>query len=390
MEVLIEKLDHQGRGIAYINNKICFISNALINEKVEIDIVKDTKKYCIGKVKKYITKSSIRVDALCPYFDKCGGCRLMMMKYEDTLAYKKNKVKEILHKYADIDVNPEIVSANTLNYRNKIELKINNYEIGFYEEETNNIVNIKKCIITDDIINEIIPKIKLKQGNVTIRVNNINEVLLIITTDEEVSVDSFKMENVKGIILNDKLIYGQEYLIYEINNLKYKVSYNAFFQINNEINSLIGKKLQSMDFSKDTLVDLYCGVGSLSIGLNTKKTIGIEVVENSIINARENALLNNRKDIEFICDDAKAIKDIKQIDTLIVDPPRKGLSDVVIKNIIDKNIRRLIYISCDPLTFARDMKLLKNYYELNELTLYDMFPYTHHIECMSVLNRKEK
>jgi len=183
--IKIESLDHYGRGIAHINNKVVFINNALPDEVVNIKIVNDKKSFSEAIVTKYITKSNNRIERICPYFEKCGGCNLLFYNYENTLKFKENKVKELLvkNKINYINNNSIIRSEHPLNYRNKISLKIINNKIGYYETKSHDLVEIKKCPVASESINKIIKDYKLlniKNGYLTIRCNYNNEILLII------------------------------------------------------------------------------------------------------------------------------------------------------------------------------------------------------------------
>ena len=181
-EVTIEKLDNQGRGICYLNNKITFVENALPTEIVKINITKESKKFNEAKVTEYIKKSLSRVESPCPYSNICGGCELLNLSYEDTCKYKKEKLEGILSKYANIKTNIEIIkSKNSLNYRNKITLKVEKGKYGYYESKSHRLIEIKECLLTEPAISNFIKDIKklnIKNGEVTIR-SNYNSVLLI-------------------------------------------------------------------------------------------------------------------------------------------------------------------------------------------------------------------
>ena len=204
MQYEIESLNDQGKGICFINNKITFVDNTIPGDIVEVEIIKETSKYNIGKVLSYISNSSNKVESYCPYYNKCGGCSLSCISYEKTLEFKKNKVEKVLKKFANIYTSINIVpSDNKLYYRNKITLKVINSKIGYYEERTNNIIEIDKCNIANDEINKYIKYIKNSQiinGKVVIRCNYNNELLVNYITDDPIILPIIKDLKIVGIL----------------------------------------------------------------------------------------------------------------------------------------------------------------------------------------------
>lgn len=243
-QVLIEKLDDFGRGIAHINNKVVFIANALPEELVEIKIINDKKSYMEASVVKYIKLSKDRIESMCPYFEACGGCSLIHLNYEDTLKFKQNKIKNLLKKYKiNYDKELEIVkNDNPFYYRNKVSLKIENGHLGYYEENTHKLLEIKECMMAKHSINEVIKNyqlLNLKDAKLTIRSNYNDEILIIIEANaKEYNIELAKLkEKIKlvGIIYNGITIYGENFFYERINGKLFKVSYNSFFQINENI-----------------------------------------------------------------------------------------------------------------------------------------------------------
>lgn len=395
MKVVVEKLDNLGQGITYINDKVIFIKNVLPKEEVDIKIVADKKKYQKAEVIKIITKSNERQDNICPYHKNCGGCNLGHLKYESALKYKSEKLKEIIFKNTNELVNPIIIESDKqYNYRNKITLKIENYNWGYYSLESHNFIPINKCLLAKEAINNIIEKqnlLKIKNGEIVIRCNDKDEILLHIKTQDKYNININEIDklNVIGIVVNDKLIYGQNYFYHEINSIKYKISYNSFFQINDYICSQIFNILNEQNLGEN-LLDLYCGVGTLGLSVcnNIKRLYGIEIIENAIIDAKLNAKENNINNATYFVgkveDNVKNIKN--KIDTIIVDPPRKGLNNV--EEILTFNANNIIYISCDPITLGRDLKLLTQYYNIEKTYMLDMFPNTYHNESLVILKQK--
>ncbi len=388
----IEKMDNSGRGIAYYKNKIVFIPFALPKDEVEIKITKETKKVYEGQLLKVIKASPLRIEAKCPYFGKCGGCDLQNLNYDETLKYKKQKVKDIFNKFGNLDINPIIIeSKKDFNYRNKITLKVRNGIVGFYAKESNDVIEIDKCLIADEIINNFLLSIKkfnIKNGEIVLKTNQ-DKLLVSIKTKDEVNLDNIDFNNIEGIVLNGKTVYGNNYILKKINGLNFEISYNSFFQVNDYINEKLIDIIKKHLSEKEVVLDLYCGVGSIALRVASvvNKVYGIEIVENAVINAKKNALINKIKNSEFYSGDVS--KEILKIDssiaTTIIDPPREGVDKKVLKNI---NSQKIIYVSCNPVTLVRDIKLLSDRYKLKDVYALDMFPYTEHIEMITVLEKE--
>lgn len=391
----IIKLDHEGNGIALIDNLVTFVPKTIPGDIVEIKIKEKKKNYQTAEVVKIITKSPLRISAFCPYYDSCGGCQLQNYEYPITLNYKKEKILNIFSKL-NYALDPIIISNPcNKNYRNKIELKVQNKKIGFYEKKTNNMVEIEYCPITNVKINEIIPllkKLEINNGNIILRVNKNNDILVIIDTLDKISCKVLeKNENIKGIILNKKLIWGESFLEEEINNIKYKIEYDAFFQVNPYVTSTLFNLIKENISTNSKVLDLYCGVGAitLQVGSICKKALGIEIIPNAIKNALENKKLNNISNVNFCCGDV--LKEIKKIsneyDTWIIDPPRKGLDKITIE-ILQKYLpTKIIYVSCNIHSLTRDLASILPNYEITKFYILDMFSYSHHVECLCILNK---
>lgn len=400
MEVVIEKMNHQAMGIAKINGKVVFIPKVIVGDIVDIDIVKEYKNYSIGKVNKIIKNGSKRVDVLCPYYDICGGCSISAYTYHDELEYKVNNVIDIF-KRNDIDIKPNIIkSDNRYGYRNKITLQVSNGIIGLYEEDSNKIVDVDKCLLVGDILNEIIDIIKRN-----INVNKCNKIVIrdtyygimiifygSVNSEEVIKYLGKKVVSIYTYDNKYKCIYGEKYLYEMIGEYKYRISPDSFFQVNSRtVNKLYNKVVEYAieNEKKDNLVDLYCGTGTIGIYLSKyfNSIIGIELNKQAVEDAKENAKINGVNNIEFYAGDVgKIINDQIKADVIVVDPPRSGLDkrtkDILLKIKADK----IVYVSCNPLTLARDIKELDSGYKLGNITLVDMFPNTHHVESVCVLN----
>ena len=402
MEVVIEKMNHQAMGIAKINGKVVFIPKVIVGDIVDIDIVKEYKNYSIGKVNKIIKKSAKRVDVLCSYYDVCGGCSISAYTYHDELEYKVNNVIDIF-KRNEIDIKPNIIkSDNRYGYRNKITLQVSNGIIGLYEEDSNKIVDVDKCLLVSDKLNEIIDIIKKN-----INVNKCNKIVIrdtyygimiifygSVNNEEVIKYLGKKAVSIYTYDNKYKCIYGEKYLYEMIGEYKYRISPDSFFQVNSRtVNKLYNKVVEYAikNEKKDNLVDLYCGTGTIGIYLSKyfNNIIGIELNKQAVEDAKENAKINSVNNIKFYAGDVgKIINDQIKADVIVVDPPRSGL-DKRTKDILLKiKANKIVYVSCNPLTLARDIKELDTGYMLDDITLVDMFPNTHHVECVSVLCHK--
>ncbi len=397
MNAVIEKLDGLGNGICYINDKICFVPKCIPGDEVEIKITYENKDYLKAQIIRVIKPAKERIEPFCPYFNLCGGCSLQMLSYDKGLEYKKERVKNILQRVIEFPEPEVIVNPQDRNYRNKIELKIQNKAIGFYERKTHNLIPIHKCPITKDCINDFIPELKLMNltnGDVMIRANFNDELLISITTSDEVKLneENYPKRKVVGIIVNGKTIYGENHFIDKIGNYFFDVSYDSFFQVNSYINEKLFNLITENTLG-DTLLDLYSGVGTLGIvaSKTAQKVYSIECVPNAVLNGIKNAKMNTCNNINFILgnveDKIKFIED--KVDTVIVDPPRKGLDDFTLNKLLEFKPKKIIYISCETESLANNLKVLKDLYKLDKLYILDMFSYSYLAECVCILNIKD-
>jgi len=396
MRVEVVKFDNFGRGIGYINDKIIFIPKTVPGDIAKVDITLEKKNYYEGILKEIIKPSKLRVKAICPYFDICGGCDLMNISLSNMLEYKLHKINELLiNNKINYNVKDIIKSDEQYNYRNKITLKIVDKLIGYYESNSHNLIEITKCYLCNNTINELVSDIKqlnIINGEIVIRVNYNNEILIDINTIDEIeNIDKLCLNHkIVGVIKNDKVIYGENYFIDKINDYVFKVSYNSFFQVNPYICSKLFNLIEENTKDSIKVLDLYCGVGTLSLvaSKNSLKTLGVEINENAIIDANFNKKLNKQNNVEFICDNTKNIIDkINDCDTIILDPPRSGVASEIIEKIIKEDINKIIYVSCNPITLIRDIKLLEEYYLIKDFKLLDMFPNTEHVESIVVFEK---
>ena len=396
MQVLVDKFDDFGQGITFVDDVITFVPNTIPGDIVDIKIVKKKKKYNVGKVINYIKLSKDRIDYKCPYFNKCGGCVLQSISYNATINFKLNKVINLFNKY-NLDIKPEIVkNPSDYNYRNKIKLMVIDGKIGYFETNSHTLVEINECIIASKAINKVIPLLKnfnIINGNIVIRCNLNDEILIIIESNDKLNIDiDVLKENIKlvGIVVNNKTIYGDNFLIECINDIYYKISYDSFFQINPYVASKLFNIVKENIDKTDIVLDLYCGVGTLSLNtaLNANEVIGVEIVPNAVLNAIYNAKINKINNTKFILNDAQdAVGKInKKFDKIIIDPPRSGLTKKTIDTILTIMPKKIIYVSCDPNTLIRDILLLKDKYSIEKSYILDMFSYSYHVECICILN----
>lgn len=393
MIVKIDNLSHDFKGITRVNNKVTFVSDTIPGEIVDIKIINEKKSINEGKVISYIETSDDRTISECPFFDKCGGCDIGYIEYSKQLRHKKDIVMDIMKRYANIDINPDIISNDKIyGYRNKITLRINKGKLSLVEGGTNNLVNVDRCLLVNDNINDVIKllcDINLDEINEVV-IKGTKEIMVIVRGKilKSKLIDLLKLK-VSSIILNDEVIYGDGYVMIDIDGICYAVYPNSFFQVNTDMISKLYGKVLDYAGKGESLLDLYCGAGTIGIFLanNFKSVIGIEINKDAVLGANLNKEINNVKNISFECKNVNEISKIN-IDTVVVDPPRGGLDKITINKLLTGNIKKIIYVSCNPLTLARDINILKDKYNLVDMTLFDMFPNTKHVECVSLLSLK--
>lgn len=397
MQYKIEKLDNFGRGISHINNKIVFISNALEDEVVDATTTYSNKKFDEAKVNEIIDVSRMRIKPICPYSDICGGCNLLHMNYDDQLKFKYNKVKDIIFKYLkeNIKVN-DVIYSNQFNYRNKASFEVKE-KLCYKMRKSTNLVDINYCYLLDNNINDIVHvlnNLNLKNiNNITIRTGEEDIMVIISGNPTQEIIDALK-EKARSIYVNDKLVYGRSNIVSKIGNYEFFVSDKSFFQVNKyNVKKLYDKVLEYAELTgNENILDLYCGTGTIGIYLSkyAKSVIGIEVNEQAIFDANVNKNKNNIENISFICDTTSNINNIvnNDFDVIIVDPPRSGLDKNTINFLINSKAKRIVYVSCDIMTLVRDLNILKQDYDIREITPVDMFPNTYHVETVCILERK--
>lgn len=389
--VRIQNLDHFGRGIARLDGIPVFVEGALPNEMVEIEIIKKKKKFMEANVIKILESSNHRIDPICPYYSQCGGCDIMHMDYDYQLEYKQNKVREIMAKFhINTKVQP-IISTHPFEYRDKVTLKVDK-NVGYFMKRSNDIVMIDECKIASKKINTVIKELSNHYLTFT-------KEIMIRSFDEQTMVQfkgdsSIYLNQVTSIYQNENKVSGEDKIIADIGKISYLVSRNSFFQVNIEgMKKLYNKVKEYCNLSgKEKVLDLYCGTGTIGLYLSDscQEVLGIEINESAVEDAKNNQEFNHIKNVKFICGDVKSsIHNLDfHPDIVIVDPPRAGLDKETIDNLLLWKTKKIVYVSCDPMTLGRDLQLLQEKYNILEITPIDMFPQTYHVECVCLLNLK--
>ena len=420
-----------------------FVPNTAIGDKADVLIVKVLKNFCFGKLIDLVQPSVDRCSIDCPVFLKCGGCCYRHITYESELRIKEQKVKDSVKRIAglDITIKPIIGADSTEHYRNKAQFPLSknkegNVEMGFYGYHSHRVVNTDTCLLQPKIFDDIMAVVRnfLEKTNQPIYdevthkglVRHLymrygektGEIMVCLVTNgdsikgEEQLVNSLKenIPNLKSVILNsnkektnvimgikNKTLYGDKYITDNLCGLNFRISPNSFYQVNhNQAEKLYNKAKEYACLSgEETLVDLYCGTGTIGLTMakDCKKLIGVEIVPQAIEDAKLNAQNNGITNAEFICGDAtKCAERLKKHnlkpDVVVVDPPRKGLTPDLIETINEMSPKRVVYVSCDSGTLARDLKIFKEKnFDINEITPVDLFPRTSHVECVALLNK---
>lgn len=387
-EVTINDEDDIGNGITRIDNFVVFVPYALKNEKIKVKITKINKRFATAKIEEIININDRRQCAKCKIFNECGGCSFLHLSFNEE---KKKKI-DFINKLFNTNVK-EILTNNEYNYRNKATFHVKNGMIGYYSENTNNLVEFDNCLLLDERINEvysILKNINLSGiSEVVVRTSKNNIMVILKGQKEKFNYDELVNKiKINSLYLNDKLLYGSAYIIEELGNIKYSIYPNAFFQVNTDNMKIMYDKVKEYAGSGNKLLDLYCGTGTIGIYLkeNFEEVTGIEVNKEAILNANINKNLNNLRNINFICGDASIAKN-NDYDVIVVDPPRSGLSKKVIDFLNKSNAKTIVYVSCNPKTLKRDLDLLAKY-SMTKLECINMFNKTKHCEVITALDKK--
>lgn len=438
-------LSHDGQGIVKVDGMPYFVKGMLVGEIGQLKVIKQLKNYGIARLISLDKVSLQRVKPRCPIYKQCGGCHLQHLSFEGQKQFKQKRVKDVMERIAKVNckVQETLLQDDPWHYRNKVQMPIgmvgNQLEVGFYKQYSNDIIPMEKCFIQNEISNRLVQRVKelMIQYNISSYdktthkgiVRHIltkygyhtNELMLVLITNGKnfkwrnifIEVLSSEFPNLKTIVQNvneqhDNVILGQKeyvwfgpgYIQDTLNHLKFNISSKSFYQVNPiQVEILYNKAIELADLkSTDVVIDAYCGIGTISLCMAkyVKKVIGVEVVSQAIEDAKVNAQLNDIHNVEFIVDDAThymcmLAKNKIPIDIVVVDPPRKGCSKEVLEAIHLLDPRKLIYISCDVSTQARDIAILKEYgYQVDYCQPVDMFPSTYHVENIVLLTKVHK
>ncbi|MGC8765303.1 MAG: class I SAM-dependent RNA methyltransferase [Brevinematia bacterium] len=382
----IEKIANEGCSIGYENEKVIFVRYAIPGEVIKANVYRETSSYAMAEPLEILEPSPIRIKPPCPYFSICGGCDYEMLPYEKQLQIKTELVSETFKKIGGIEIEKivdVIESPLKFNYRNTETFKVDpkNKKIGFFRKDTKFVVDIEKCALAMPKINEALSEIRKQNDfpphNFKVRTTNDGDVVVNFIRTERFE-DRPVYETLKAL--------GKE--------IKFKISKDSFFQVNNSIIPLWLEKIASFLDSDghEKIYDLYCGIGLITVFVSffAKKTVGIEIAKSSVKDALHNLEKNNiSTDITFInAPVEEKLKELDAADVFIIDPPRKGMDNKCISILKELKPEKIIYSSCKPSTMARDIGLLKDLYKIEKLSVVDMFPQTHHVETLALLIRK--
>ena len=444
-EYVIEIYDigEDGEGIGRIEDFVVFVDKALPGEKVLIKLIKVKKSYGYGKLLSVLDKSPFRTKPVCEVFKRCGGCSLQHLEYSEQLKFKTKKVKDSLERiggFSGIEVLDTIGMEKPYNYRNKAQFPVgiskDGLSFGFYAPRSHNIINISKCFIQNEINEKIISAVKgfmlkynippydeqLHEGVIRHIVTRTavftKEIMVCIVIKGKTLPKSdflveelLKIKGVTSILLNynnaktnvimgNKIdtLYGKAFIEDYIGEFKFEISPFSFFQVNPVQTQILYRT--AFDFAgltgTETVIDAYCGIGTISLFVSrkAKKVIGVEVVSEAVSDARRNALINGVSNVEFIIGKAEEVipalwesHGVKP-DVIFLDPPRKGCDARLIDTLLRSSTSKIVYVSCNPSTLARDLRLLSDKYSVVRVQPVDMFCMTAHVETICLLSRK--
>ncbi|MCC2250464.1 23S rRNA (uracil(1939)-C(5))-methyltransferase RlmD [Virgibacillus sp. AGTR] len=440
-----EDLTHEGNGVGKIDGYPLFVPYGLPGEEAEVKVVKVNKNFGFGKLVEVRQASSERVEPPCDVYYKCGGCQLQHMSYAMQLDMKQNQVKNVMRKIAHMEqvpVHPTIGMKDPWRYRNKVQIPVGDKHgeliTGFYQKRSHQIIDdMDTCVIQDDSNDRLVEAVRRiadrlgikaydeKQNRGVLRHimvrtgRETNDAMIVIVTRTEKLPYQDKLikeltetyPHIKSIVHNvnsqrtnvilgkkTKVIWGETYIYDTIGDIRFAISAKSFYQVNPPQTKVLYDK--ALEYAKlganDIVVDAYCGIGTISLFLaqQAKKVYGIEVVPEAISDAKMNAKLNGITNTEFVVGEAEKIMPWWKAqglrpDVIVVDPPRKGCEVEFLQAMIEMEPKRIVYVSCNPSTLARDLKILdEGGYETKEVQPVDMFPQTNHVECVTWLERK--
>ena len=402
-----------GRGVAKTKGKTVFVENAVYGEILDAEITAEKRNFLEARKIKTNIKSKFERKPPCPYFYECGGCSIMDINYDTQIKLKKNLIKNAIKKSTHLEIEDiEIIESPEFGYRNKIRLQVDkDGGLNYLKKYSDEKVKINNCLIASDYIGQNLGQIEeiSKEINgkfdgvikeVSIRTNN-KDILLNLYGTYDKDCQNYIRKNWQNLKFHINLIdrrktyviNGDGKLDFKIKDKTFKISADDFCQVNQyQIENLYGVAREFLG-ENQKLLDLYCGSATSSMSINDDHIVGIEINKNAIKDAKENATRNGLKDYKFIAKNAKFIDsnfiNENKIDAVTVDPPRAGLDKEVVKTIANAGIDKIVYISCNPQTLARDIKrFMDRGYELKKIKAVDMFPQTMHVETVVLMSRK--
>lgn len=445
-EYIVDIIDNgfEGEGIAKIDNFTIFIPGTIKGEKVRVLIVKVLSSHGFGKIVEIIEKSQARQDVDCNTYKRCGGCNLRHVKYEETLKMKQNAVQSLVNKTLKnkLQIKETVGMENPLHYRNKAQYPIGINKkgepvIGVFANRTHEVIPIDNCLIQNKkseeiakfiiefikeknisiydekkgkgLVRHIVTKVGIKTGEIMCvivinghKIPNENELVENLKTrypEIKAIVKNINMKNTNVILGQENInLYGNGYIEDILGEYKFKISPLSFYQVNPvQAEKLYNLGVSMAEITKnDVVFDLYCGIGTISLFMSkfAKKVYGIEIVEEAVKMAKENAQNNNVSNTEFFAGDVEIVLDDLinnkglKADVVMFDPPRKGLDKKSIDNILNIRPKKIVYISCNPATLIRDLADFENEYDIKTIIPVDMFPFTSHVECVALLELK--
>ena len=436
---VIDGYSSEGLGIARVNGAVVFVPHAVRGEEIDLRITKVMKTSCAGEIVKIHNPSPERMEPECPYAGKCGGCAYRHLTYPEELWAKRQRVQDALTRIGGLELTVEEIlgAKNPEHYRNKSKYPVGaDGSIGFFQARTHKVVPIRRCLIqteaadrTAQAVGEWMRRYKISAydettgkglvRHVCVRVNRKGESLCCVVVNgnkvprepELAAYVTAAVPHTVGVLLNSntrrgnvvlgdkyRTLFGRNYLMDTLCGLEFKLSMPSFYQVNrDQAEVLYGKALEFAGLTgNETVLDLYCGIGTITLCLAkaAKRVIGAEIVPPAIRDAKENALRNHVENAEFFCGDAADIaakleSDGLRPDVVTVDPPRKGLAPEVIASVAAMGPEKVVYVSCDPATLGRDVKIFREFgYEAKRAAAVDMFPGTAHVETVVLLSRE--
>ena len=404
-EFKIYRLDNFGRGISYYNSKIIFVDGALDGENIEGKVKEIKMNTFEAETIRVIDSSPDRTMPRCPYYKDCGGCNIMHMTYNKQLQFKEEKVRSLLKKFADVDKVKvkNIIPTVQFGYRNKVTVKVRE-KVGFYKKKSYDIVPVYACQVAHPKINEIMQVLSnLTYNNIdeiVIKSTLAGETMVVLKANGEVDEDYYinRLQFITDtliVVYNGvpKVLTGKGYITEKLGNYYFKISSLSFFQVNTLGAERLYNKVKEYGSlqTNERVLDLYCGTGTIGIYLSDvcKDVTGLEINNEAVKDAQDNIALNRVVNVKVEQKDlSKVIDKYENIELIVLDPPRSGLSKKALSNVLEISPNRIVYVSCDPATLARDINLLSDEYEVKEVTPIDMFPNTYHVECVCLLMKK--